>query len=411
VASLFIILAAITVMATGSSLPATLPVFVNDQAPALNATNLNAIVNAITPSSYDAIVYFDEDGNIIVRARNGTILATQTAGDADNVVIQAAIDSLPATGGYVQLVLGTYYNAGTITINKGNVTLNGISPNKGTVIYMKDNANCDCISVNANYCVISNLRIEGNIAHQTGGDGIQFVNALDCEIRSVSVMYSKEYGLNSAGSGNNGNSVYDSYFEYCGYSGIYTRGRQNFFYNIDCYGNTVNGIFFAATDAIPRTELPTGIECSIINSRFEGNSYAGIFVAEDSYSHPGQLLQVSGCQIVGNKKQGVYIQGGRNVILYGNVIRDNSQQTTNTYDNIYIEKSAHYDSTQIQVIACQLLDSGWTKRAKYQINESDANQDYNLYACNIIEAGATGTINKQGLNSLIRSNIGVADSV
>jgi hypothetical protein len=110
-ASLFIILAAVTAMA----LSAELPTFVNNAPPAINATNLNAIVDAI---KYESNAYIYVEGTqIIARNQNGDIIASGTAGTDDTTTIQGVIDSVEA-GGLIVFSPDTFYLTSPLTISK-----------------------------------------------------------------------------------------------------------------------------------------------------------------------------------------------------------------------------------------------------------------------------------------------------
>ena len=93
----------------------------------------------------------------------------------DQAEIQAAIDALPAGGGRVLLLDGTFYISSTILADH-YTTLEG----KGydTLLYLVDNSNCDVISNKGGYdywrtnVTIRNLRIDGNKNNQSDGSGI-----------------------------------------------------------------------------------------------------------------------------------------------------------------------------------------------------------------------------------------------
>lgn len=93
-------------------------------------------------------------------------------GVADQVQINQAITDLPSGGGRVVLLEGTYTCAAKVNINKANTTLEG--QGKSTIVTIANSTNTDVINVNnvAN-CVVTNLKVDGNMANQTtAGDGI-----------------------------------------------------------------------------------------------------------------------------------------------------------------------------------------------------------------------------------------------
>jgi hypothetical protein len=98
-ASLFIILAAVTAIAISTS---GLPVFVNNGPPAINATNLNNIVDSVEAHGLNIIDYG----------------ADPTGTTDSSPAFNAAIAALPAEGGSIFVPHGTYIVDSTITLNK-----------------------------------------------------------------------------------------------------------------------------------------------------------------------------------------------------------------------------------------------------------------------------------------------------
>jgi len=94
-------------------------------------------------------------------------------GTDDDVEIQAAIDSLPASGGRVLLLEGTYVLGSSLNILKSNVSLEG--QGNGTVIKGAISNSYIIVgdgSTTLYNIKISNLRIDGT--DQTSGHGIYF---------------------------------------------------------------------------------------------------------------------------------------------------------------------------------------------------------------------------------------------
>lgn len=83
-----------------------LPVFKNGQQPAINATNLNLVVDAIRSDNYVTVL---TDGSYVIAKNNrGVNISTGTRGIDDSTVIQAAIDACPSTGGVMRIIGGPY---------------------------------------------------------------------------------------------------------------------------------------------------------------------------------------------------------------------------------------------------------------------------------------------------------------
>jgi|GEM_PF-5341317 len=104
-----------------------------------------------------------------------------TSTTSAQTTINSAISALPATGGIVYLMDGTYVVDGSITIPSGmtNVTLVGSGANTILKIKNSQNAATDVITSAAStidHVTISNLKIDGNSSNQTSGtmNGITF---------------------------------------------------------------------------------------------------------------------------------------------------------------------------------------------------------------------------------------------
>ena len=118
----------------------------------------------------DQGIYGKNSGKKIVRAAATLVVGTTESGHtysdcdylcdgtADQVEINNAINALPAGGGKVVLLEGTYNLSGTITIGKSNVTLAGMG--RSTVLNRAFNGGL--ISISANDITCENFCITGN---------------------------------------------------------------------------------------------------------------------------------------------------------------------------------------------------------------------------------------------------------
>ena len=88
-------------------------------------------------------------------------------GTADQAEIQAAINALPASGGKVVLLEGTYSISGSININKPNVTIEGMG--KGTVLERAAD-NFTLLSINSDNVTVRDLSISGKRTVYTSGN-------------------------------------------------------------------------------------------------------------------------------------------------------------------------------------------------------------------------------------------------
>jgi hypothetical protein len=144
--------------------------------------------------TYDAIVYQDATTTYAVD-KNGTILSSGLIATAtDNVQIQAAITSLPATGGIVYIASGLYSIATTITIpyGKDGVTLKGAGtkswePTGTTTLQQAGNVAIITIAGTdiTHYIqgiVIEDIQFQNNGAETYTGRGIDISHAVSTKI-------------------------------------------------------------------------------------------------------------------------------------------------------------------------------------------------------------------------------------
>lgn len=135
----------------------------------LNATQVNG-----TTGNFTTLNAPTGRGAVLVAASDSPALAKSQAdyicdGTADDVQIQAAIDSLPTNGGRVYLSVGTFtitslINAGT----KYGVDL--VGQGYDTIITQPNNTNLTpFIYSGANSTIIEHIRFEGNGANQASG--------------------------------------------------------------------------------------------------------------------------------------------------------------------------------------------------------------------------------------------------
>jgi parallel beta-helix repeat protein len=122
-------------------------------------------------------------------------------GDDQQDINQAILD-LPASGGVVYLLEGTYDIAASITINKSNVAL--IGTGKGAKLKLRSGSS-DIYFINANNVsniVISNLMIDG-ASQGSGNRGINFKDVTSSRIENVWLEHTKGIGIYLDNSSNN----------------------------------------------------------------------------------------------------------------------------------------------------------------------------------------------------------------
>ena len=213
--------------------------------------------------------------------------ADETAGNAD-AAINAAIAALPAGGGTIYLMEGTYTIDSTLTI-WNNTTLAG-SGNGSTIIKLKDasNVSIDMVSMyNTFYktnITVRDLQIDGNSANQTAGTQIG--------------IHTRRVGRAS--------SSYD------GMVGLIVEG-------VSVKNMRGHGIYLEQT-----------ANSRITNSYFTGNTGVGI---NDSSGGAGTANVISNNTVNTNTAQGI-IAGGDNSTVSGNTVSSNGTS------GIYISSSS-----------------------------------------------------------------------
>ena len=99
-------------------------------------------------------------------------------GTDDQNKINAAIAALPSSGGKIVLLDGTYNITGPITVNKANVTIEGMG--NSTVLQRRFNGSNDkigLITVTGDNCIVSSMKINGNkTTYSYAGNNSVFVS-------------------------------------------------------------------------------------------------------------------------------------------------------------------------------------------------------------------------------------------
>lgn len=190
-----------------------------DKIAGLNVTENKMAIPSIVPRLLDS-VDFMEDGEVpsydgvtgkfewiaaaglrsatrIVAAYNSkdTVNADYVCdGTNDDVEINAAIDSLPATGGMILLMDGTFTIGATLTIDVDNTTIKGMG--SSTIIKLGANVSAITASSRANI-LISDLQLDGVKAtyDTTTNDGIAFSSVTDSKITNCYVHDFKGVGI------------------------------------------------------------------------------------------------------------------------------------------------------------------------------------------------------------------------
>ncbi|HOM77679.1 MAG TPA: hypothetical protein PLT50_00535, partial [bacterium] len=139
------------------------------------ATNVNsALINIGTKA--DTIKDRKYASVVVGTTQSGHTLADcdyLCDGTADQVEINAAITALPADGGEIIILDGTYNITAKINLNKSNVTISG-DGNSTILKRMYDSSSSEGVITltSANYCKIKDLQIDGNKATYDSSNNI-----------------------------------------------------------------------------------------------------------------------------------------------------------------------------------------------------------------------------------------------
>jgi len=316
----------------------------------------------------------------------------QCDGVSDQVEINNAITTLPASGGEVSLLEGTFIVDGitnSIIISKDNVTLVGTGA--GTTIKIKDNFNNNLKVIYASSkskLILSKFRIDGNKANQSSGGyvGIFLTSVINSEVNCwVEDLYTGSPAIYLWGSDKN---IVRNCQCYGNYQGIFLYGSVgNLIIGNNASNNDYIGIYI---DAVSKNNIIAQNLCS-------GNGHHGInlLLGTDGNIVSNNIVELSG-------RDGIAIdESAQNNVLDRNTLYHNCQSVVNTYSEIKLHGTlppyVHHNLILNNTI---LADD-----AEYGINEADANQDYNIIVGNIVSGAMTKNIRIQGTHTIIGINI------
>jgi parallel beta-helix repeat protein len=279
----------------------------------------------------------------------------------DHLVIQAALDALPATGGEVKLLDGTYNCEATINLDT-NQTLRGCGRN--TIL----------TTATANLIFLSAV----------GGPGTELTGIVIADVQI------------DGGAG----SISDCgiYFEYVDYSliqNVYSRRH------VSGTGTYLSGIYLLSSDfnrIINNTYQENGFggiyldsssDNTISSNTCSGNIYRGIYLYNFS-SHN----TISGNTCSENGFHGICLDSSSDNTISGNTCIANSQDATDTYDDIWVGSDSNYNNIQGNTCRAGAL----ANKPRYGINICHADCDGNLVTNNDLhdDGFGTGSFNNDG---------------
>jgi parallel beta-helix repeat protein len=296
-------------------------------------------------------------------------------GTADQTEINAAITALPATGGEVVILDGTYNITAKINVTKDNVSIRGNgnatilkrgfnSPVKEGVITLSSRSGCK----------IANLQIEGNKTGYTNSNnyGIYLSSSSDNTVTG-NTCNNNNYGINLSSSSKNtitGNACNNN-----NSNGIYLGGSSNnTITGNTCNNNNSNGIYLSLSS---NENTITGNACNNNNSN-------GINLDASSNENT-----ITGNACNNNNSNGINLNASSNNTITGNTCNNNNSS------GIYLGGSSNNTITGNTCIRGTGLATDYTA-SQYTIQLYSTKNNHNLISSNncmgkaVTNGGGTG---------------------
>ena len=266
-----------------------------------------------------------QSATLVVAASNSSAKAKAAAdyvcdGTSDQTEINRAISALPATGGKIILLEGTYNLSGTVTVNKAKVMLEGAGMG-ATVLQMTTTHG---MNISADDCTICNITIKCPNETPLVGRAGYLIDGERCVLNNVEAS-GFAYGISNGGTNM---MVSSSHFHDNG-SGIYVGGTKaniwdSLFENNEV-GVSLDGHFnLVANNRI--IDNDRGIHISNY-SKAHHNKFCGNYIIRGT----GQTSDYSDSQYT------IYIESGSNNDVSDNYIMGKNYvsngDNTNTFDN------------------------------------------------------------------------------
>lgn len=285
-------------------------------------------------------------------------------GTADDVQIQYGLDNYES----VHLSRGTFNIATTVTVSSGEGLMGEGTDPAGTVLKAITNLNDYVVEVTdaATYAeqpYMSDLRIDGNKANQSGTPNAVSIDSHQGIYRNITVVNAKGHGvyiqLNFASEDN---------WYYClrvfssGYNGVFNNnGGGQRFYGLQSHDNGYYGLDMSAS-----TTANTFYNAFFYQNG--GTTYSGAHINGYGNQFYGLYVRYSG-------KWGAEISGDYNTIYGGNA-------EANARNGITLLSGGDYN----RVIGMDILDNGTGGTQPYGVN---LNSNYNeIASCVIYDSGS-----------------------
>ena len=334
------------------------------------------------------------------------------SGVADDVDIQAAIDALPASGGRVILLDGSFETIADITVPE-YVTLEG--QGKSTIIKPDGGAITQGIDVTGDHVTIKNLKVEMQAGVGTGGarpNGIHISAHHHCTLEDLWI-----YGdITEAddGSDDRQNGIFIDVASYHKIINVRSENNDRHGLCIDgastynqiiggCYeGNIVNGIMFTTgavnnlvDGCVVRANTGEGIliidsnENVIAGSQILSSGLNGISILRSSY------CTINGNEVLHHGSDGINITGDGTVnsdynIVIGNTNRGNSESGIEVAGGTYANYNTIAGNQLHDNVGDNFADAG---------NETDAYSREIAYYDNLVVTTAAHVVNNEDLSA------------
>jgi len=381
-------------------------------------------------------------------------------GTADEVQIIAAIDALPATGGSVLLMDGTYEIAAAITMNKANVKL--IGQGKSTILNI--GTAIKTVDISAHFCEVNSIQFTGaktsnfygisatsvdwgkvvNCWFDTNYYGIRtqscdhwlvtnntmfgnfqeaikldganneiIGNLLDIGTTNIALQ---NVGVRSNVTGNTIIATLGSYGIRIGRGGSIsgntlhcTGGDGGIFVTAGEQTITGNVIFNASIGIF----ISSGNDNSIIGNYLESSSGQAILCDADNCTITGNTIfdnasssaaiHIRGnlCTVANNSlnkidREAIELQGADHCVVTGNSIQNCSEDTDDTYSGILLRSTSTNN-----IVSNNRISADAANKHKYGIKEDTSADDSNVITDNLITDAQTADILVQGVNSTL----------
>ena len=373
----------------------------------LNAVNKTDILaHPYQPASY----IISTDGTTI-RAVNGTTGIVDYSGTNATTIIQAALDTLPISGGTVFLKEGTYSITHPITWWKDKISLIGMGP--ATILYRTNDAS-NLIEIgngvnHTRYGKINGIYFQGD-GHGTG-HGIR-MHWSHYFVITDNWFYYVNDGIHMDATGEDGESVdnhiisNNHFYETQGY-GIYGQVVQNtvivgnmfdscekqgIYLDTNTDHDTITGnTFEECGETGPVSQINVkGDYITITGNNLVYGEGHGILLttAED--------CTVSSNTVMGNKEHGIYLSACEDCVVVGNTVHANDLLNTVSWSGIKIHGSFNTIVSSNSV----------TDNDEYEIQVTSTSTNTTIIGNNVNGIDHSTGISNAGTNTIIRLNYG-----